>query len=491
MKRINNVAFVIPAMIVACFSLAGCQNTDKSPIKPNIILIVSDDQGYADLSCIGTPGVSTPNLDNLAANGVRLTNWYASSPICAPSRIGIMTGRYPIFAGMNVNVKTGKHNTGLPKETATIAEALKKLDYHTSIFGKWHLGAREDCWPVRRGFDYWYGMKGGCVDFYSHILYYEEPVGLPPIHDLYENGEEVWENGRYFTELITEKAITYFDGLARDNDNNPFFAFLAYTDPHYPMHAPETLVREFQDLPPERRIMAAKIKALDNSIGEILEAMKKNGQLENTLIFFMSDNGPSREIHCWLDETVVPYKGGETGRFRGHKQSLFEGGIRVPAIVSWPGKIPQNVVSHEVGIASDLFPTFLTTAGGNPDEYSLDGKNLLDMFTGTEQSPHDAVFWEFRGQYGVRKGRFKLVINGADVDGVSSEDKIHLADLESEEADMLNVKNKYPEITNELKMMADEWYENAKTYYKNTWEGKNADQRSYPPYIESLSYKVR
>ena len=257
------------------------------------------------------------------------------------------------------------------------------------------------------------------------------------------------------------------------------------------MHAPEALVLEFQDLPPERRIMAAKIKALDNSIGEVLKAMKKNEQLENTLIFFMSDNGPSREIHCWLDETVVPYKGGETGRFRGHKQSLFEGGIRVPAIVSWPGKIPQNVVSHEVGIASDLFPTFLTVAGGDPGEYSLDGKNLLSMFSGNEPSPHDAVFWEFRGQYAVRKERFKLVVNGVDVDGVSPEDSIHLADLESEEADRVNVKNQYPEITRELKMLADEWYENAKAYYKNTWEGKNVDQRSYPPYVESLSYKVR
>jgi arylsulfatase A-like enzyme len=151
----------------------------------------------------------------------------------------------------------------------------------------------------------------------------------------------------------------------------PFFSFLAYTDPHYPMHALEELVEQFKHLPPERRIMAAKIKALDNSIGMIFETLKKNGQLDNTLIFFMSDNGPSREAHNWLDETVTLYYGGKTGGFRGHKMSLFEGGVRVPAIVSWPGRIPPGKVSSEVGMGMDLFATFLAAASGDTGAFHL------------------------------------------------------------------------------------------------------------------------
>jgi arylsulfatase A-like enzyme len=477
----------------ALVSLSGCASSaltggfdgnNDSAKRPNFIIFLSDDHGYADLSCMGTDGVSTPNLDALAASGQRMTNWYCNSPICAPSRAALMSGKYPIYAGMNVNVKTGKHNTGLPFETPTLAEALKKLGYKTSIFGKWHLGANENYWPINRGFDQWFGMKGGCIDFYSHILYYEEPAGLPPIHDLYENGKEVWENGRYMTELITERAVNYFNKLADEGRNEPFFSYIAYTDPHYPMHAPEKYVKMFSHLPADRRIMAAKIKALDDSIGTIMAVLKKNGQLDNTVIFFMGDNGPSREIHCWLDETVDPYEGGSAGRFRGHKMSLFEGGIRVPAIVNWPGKIPGGVVNDEVGCAMDIFPSFLKLAGGDIDAYQLDGKDMMPVWTESKPGPHKNLFWEFRGQIAVRQGRFKLVLGGHDVNGVSEEDKIHLSDLHSKQADNKNVKDEYPEKTQELKMLAENWYKEAKAYYDKKWKPVNADQRSFPPYYK-------
>lgn len=491
-KRTNRRDFLRAGFSVAALSFAGSSFLSETLFagepsnKPNLLLILSDDQGYADLSCIGTPDVSTPNLDKLAANGIRMTNWYSNCPICSPSRVALMSGQYPINAGMNVNIKTGKHNTGLPLETPTIADALKKLGYNTSIFGKWHLGANKDYWPTKRGFEHWFGMKGGCIDFYSHILYYEEPCGLPPIHDLYENDKEIWENGKYFTDLITERAIKYFNELAKSNDNKPFFSYLAYTDPHYPMHAPEELVEQFEGLAPERRIMAAKIKALDNSIGKVLETLRKNGQLDNTMIFFMSDNGPSIETHNWLNETMTPYYGGKTGKFRGHKQSLFEGGIRVPAIVSWPGKIPEGKVSDDIGIAMDIFPTFLTAASGDPSQYKLDGENLLPMFTKGKGSPHKdkPIFWEFRGQYAVRKGNFKLVVNGKDIKGIGPDDHVHLADLSGPKVDNLNVKYKYPEKTKELKAIADKWYKEVINNYNTYWKPKNADQRSAPPYVD-------
>lgn len=478
--------------LVGCKSASGSMpeavpNGAERETRPNILLILSDDQGYADLSCLGTPGVSTPNLDQLAADGIRMTDWYANSPICAPSRVALLTGLYPINAGMNVNIMTRKHNTGLPLEVPTIADALKELGYHTSIFGKWHLGARPDYWPTERGFDHWFGMKGGAVDFYSHILYYEEAPGIPPIHDLYENGVEVWENGTYFTDLITDRAVTYFNNLADSGDNKPFFSFLAYTDPHYPMHAPEELVEQFKHLSPARRMMAAKIKALDDSIGVIFEALKKNGQFDNTLILFMSDNGPSREVRNWFDETATLYPGGKTGGFKGHKKSLFEGGIRVPGIVSWPGRIPKGKVSSEIGMAMDVFPTFLAAASGDLERYDLDGKNLLPMFMHGEPSPHrgEPVFWEFRGQYGVRKGNFKLVVNGVDFEGTSPADQIHLANLSEPQLDRVNLKAENPEITEELKALADAWYKAATTHYEEYWAPKNVDQRSDPPYLSN------
>ncbi|AQQ71019.1 Arylsulfatase [Limihaloglobus sulfuriphilus] len=478
---------------IAAAGLSGCLSSNNpakincsknGSVRPNFVIFLSDDHGYADLSCLGTEGLSTPNLDALASSGQRMTNWYCNSPICAPSRAALMSGRYPIYAGMNVNVKTARHNTGLPLQTPTLAEALKKLNYQTSIFGKWHLGANEAYWPISRGFDHWFGMKGGCVDFYSHILYYEEPAGLPPIHDLYENGDEVWENGRYLTELITERAVGYFNDLAKKSPDKPFFSYIAYTDPHYPMHAPGKYVDMFSHLPPQRRIMAAKIKALDESVGTIMQTLKANGQLENTVIFFMGDNGPSREIHCWLDETVTPYEGGKTGGFRGHKMSLFEGGLRVPAIISWPGQIPEGIVCNETGSSIDIFPTFVKLAGGDLSEYELDGRDFMPTWIEGRKSPHQTLFWEFRGQVAVREGHFKLVLNGVDVDGVSEDDKIHLADLSSADLDNVNVKDKYPEQARRLKNLAQSWYAEAKNYYDINWEKINQDQRSFPPYYK-------
>jgi len=454
--------------------------------QPNLIIFLSDDHGYADLSCMGTRGVATPHLDRLAHSGVRFTNWYCNAPICTPSRAALMSGQYPVKAGLNVNVKTGKHNTGLPLQTPTLATALKKLDYQTAIFGKWHLGANEKCWPDKRGFDEWFGTKGGCVDYYSHILYYEEPAGLPPIHDLYENGREIWENGQYFTDLITDRTVKYLDKLAAADSGRPFFIYVAYTEPHYPMHAPKKYVERFADLPPDRRIMAAKLSALDDSIGAILATLDRHGMRDDTLILFMGDNGPSREIHCWLDETVAPYYGGSAGSFRGHKGSLFEGGLRVPAIMNWPGHIPEGQVSDEVGIAMDVFPTFLKAAGGDPSQYELDGLDIMPMAAQGKPSPHETVFWEFRGQVAVRRGKWKLVLNGVDVNGVSPEDKVHLAELSSKYNDMVNVRDKYPQVTGELKALAEKWYKEVTDYYNRRWKPINVDQRSYPPYYKGV-----
>jgi len=475
------------ACLYAGNPLVGSLQAAKTKKKqPNFIIFFSDDQGYADLSCLSTADVATPHLDHLAEHGARFTNWYCNSPICSPSRAALMSGRYPAKAGVNVNIKTEKHNTGLPLQTPTLADALKKLGYQTSIFGKWHLGANEKYWPDKRGFDEWFGIKGGCIDYYSHILSQEELYGTPILHDLYENGKEIWEDGRYFTDLITERTVKYLEKTAAADSDKPFFAYVAYTEPHLPMHVPQKYLDRFDEsLPWQRRIMAAKLSALDDSIGQIISTLRRCGLYDDTLIFFMSDNGPERSPRAWLNENTGYYYGGKTGNLRGQKTSLFEGGIRVPAIMTWPGHIEPGQVIDEVGVAMDIFPTFVKAAGGDISQYQLDGLDVMPMVTQGKPSPHDLLFWEFRGQVAVRQGRWKLVLNGLDSDGMSQADKVHLADLSSKDNDTVNVKDKYPDITAKLKNIAEKWHKDVLAYYAEHFEAINVDQRSNDPQIKN------
>ncbi|MCC2686667.1 MAG: sulfatase, partial [Paenibacillaceae bacterium] len=291
--------------------------------KPNLIIIYCDDLGYGDLGCYGSEHVKTPHLDRLAADGVRFTNWYSNSPVCSPSRAALLTGKYPRKTGVS-NILGGKRGTkGLSGREVTLAEALKPLGYKTAIFGKWHLGSELDTKPNARGFDEFFGFHAGCVDYYSHIFYWGQGGGVNPVHDLWHNGEEVWKNGEYLTEAVTGKAAHFIE----QNAGEPFFMYVPYNAPHYPMHAPQQYMDRFAHLPWDRQVMAAMIAAVDDGVGEIVSALKRIGKYENTVIFFSSDNGPSTESRNWLDGTEDKYYGGSAGIFRGHKFSLFEGGI--------------------------------------------------------------------------------------------------------------------------------------------------------------------
>ena len=350
--------------------------------RPNFVVFLTDDQGYGDLSCMGATDFRTPHLDRLAASGCRFTNWYSNAPVCSPSRASLLTGRYPGNAGVRSILAGHRTATGLPPEVPTIAAALKKLDYRTAMFGKWHLGLAEGSRPHDHGFDEWFGFMAGCIDYYSHIFYWGMNVPGPqkdPLHDLWNNGREVYLNGRYFTELITERAVDYLRRTAESDE--PFFLYVPYNAPHYPMHAPKKYVDRFGDLPPDRRIMAAMLSAMDDSVGEILGEVEHQGRLDDTCVFFMSDNGPSRETRNWLDGCTDPYYGGTTGKLKGHKFSLYEGGIRVPGIMSWPGRIPAGGVIDEVAAAMDVFPTFLEAAGADASDYDLDGCDLMPTMT--------------------------------------------------------------------------------------------------------------
>lgn len=435
--------------------------------KPNFIIFLTDDQGYGDLSCMGATDLKTPNLDALAASGARFTDWYSNSPVCSPSRAALLTGRYPGNAGVRSILSGHRTAPGLPPEVPTIASALKPLGYRTALTGKWHLGLADGCRPKHHGFDESFCFMAGCVDYYSHIFYWGMPGGKNPIHDLWENDQEIHEDGRYFTELVTERATAFLRRAAADG---PFLLYVPFNAPHYPMHAPQKYLDRFPNLPWDRRIMAAMLSAVDDGVGEIVAELKKQGVYENTCVFFQSDNGPSRESRNWLDGTEDPYYGGTAGKLKGHKFSLYEGGVRVPGIMSWPGRIPAGQVLSAPGAAMDVFPTFLKAAGGDPAAHALDGRDILPMLCEGAPSPHELLFWEQENQTAVRKGAWKLVLNGQLVEGAPPEDAIHLSNLVDDLGERTNLKDQHPEVVKELTAAARAWRKGIEERWKQEWQ---------------------
>lgn len=436
--------------------------------QPNFVLFLTDDQGYGDLSCMGAADLRTPHLDASAASGVLLTSWYSNSPVCSPSRASLLTGRYPGNAGVRAILTGHRTASGLPRSVPTLARALKPLGYQTALLGKWHLGVREGYRPHDHGFDEWFGFLAGCIDYYSHIFYW----GLAdhrtdPVHDLWENGREVWRNGRYFTELVAERAVDYVRRAARAG--RPFFLYVPFNAPHYPLHAPARYLDRFPDLPPERRIMAAMLSAMDDAVGAVLAEVERQGLREDTCVFFMSDNGPSRETRNWLDGRTEPYYGSRCS-LRGHKFSLFEGGIKSPALLSWPARVPPGQVVAGVGVAMDIFPTFLKAAGGDPSGFELDGQDVLPMLADGAPAPQRDLYWELGRQTAIRRGRWKLVLNGQLVEGAPPEDELFLADLETDPNEQVNLREQQPELAAELRAAAERWRQGIEERWAREWQ---------------------
>lgn len=433
--------------------------------QPNFVVFLTDDQGYGDLSCMGATDFRTPHLDRLAASGARFTDWYSNSPVCSPSRASLLTGRYPGNAGVRSILAGHRMSSGLPARVPTLAEALKPLGYRTALFGKWHLGLADGSRPEQHGFDETFGFLAGCVDYYSHIYYWG---GRDPLHDLWENGREVWRNGQYLTEMISERAVRFIRAAAASPQ--PFFLYLPYNAPHYPMHAPQEYLDRFPDLAPDRRIMAAMLSAVDDGVGTIVAELERQGLRDNTCLFFQSDNGPSRETRNWLDGRTDPYYGGTAGKLKGHKFSLFDGGIRSPALMNWPARIPPSQVIGQPGAAMDIFPTFLQAAGGDPAQYELDGQDVLLMVADSAASPHEALFWEMNGQTAMRSGDWKLVLNGQLVEGAPPEESVHLSDLSRDMGETRDLSRDHPAITAEMTDAANAWREGIEQRWQTEWQ---------------------
>ncbi len=422
--------------------------------KPNLILIVTDDQGYGDLGCYGAKDLETPNIDALAASGARFTQWYANSPVCAPSRASLMTGLYPHNAG--VPDLLAPRSPGLSLNRVTLAEVLKKTGYKTAAFGKWHLGAAEGYLPNDRGFDQFFGHLEGTLDYFSHMYYLSRAPR--PFHDLWRNTEEVWEEGNYMTHLITREAVQFI----QDNKDQPFFLYVAFNAPHQPLHMPREYLDRFSHLDPQRQRMAAMLAVVDEGVGKIISQLEQSGLRDNTVVFFMSDNGGANNAKNFLsNEPEQFYYGANNGGLRGHKGSVFEGGIRVPACISWPGMISQGLVIDEPGSGMDIYPTFLKIAGAGYPGYPLDGHDIIPLLSNGTKSPREFLFWEYAGQHAIRKGKWKLSLNTM-LDFRREGPQVFLADLETDPGETHNLSDQYPKLVQELRTQFDSWYESVK-----------------------------
>ena len=424
-----------------------------------IVIIYADDLGYGDVGCFGGDDVRTPHLDALAARGVRLTNWYANSPVCSPSRAALLTGRHPVHAGVQEILGGARGTSGLPDQP-TLASRLRDAGYATGIFGKWHLGTGPGYRPLDRGFDRHVGFLAGCVDYYSHIFYWGAG---DPVHDLWDDDAEAWRNGRYLTEVIAEQAVDFIHAHAAE----PFLCYVPFNAPHYPMHAPAEYLDRFPELPPERRIMAAMIAAMDDGVGRILDALDAHGIADDTLVFFSSDNGPSTESRNWLDGEEIAYRGGSTGGLRGSKGSLFDGGIRVPAIVTWPGRLPAGGVSDVPGQMMDVVPTVLEALGLS-GAAEADGESRLavwqradadaDVEADVDADAERTLFWEYGPQLAARRGRWKLVTSAREyLGGPYVLGSSILVDLDADPGEHTDLSAAHPDVAAALQAELSAW----------------------------------
>lgn len=369
--------FACLAVLAGWLAAVAFARAANAAQRPNVIIIFADDLGYGDLSCYGRPDYQTPHLDRMAAEGVRMTDFYVSYPICAPSRSSILTGRYPFRTTVvgNPAPDVGAHDLGLPPDEITIAEALKSVGYATACIGKWHLGHRPQFYPRNQGFDEYFGI------LYSNDM---RPVTL--VED--EQVVEYPVVQAYLTRRYTQRAV---DFITRHRDQ-PFFLYLPHAMPHKPLAASD----EFYSPHTPDNLYADVVRELDWSVGQILASLQELGLDEQTLVVFTSDNGP------WY--------GGHTAGLRGMKGSAYEGGIRVPGIARWPGKLPAGAVRRQPCGTIDLFPTCLQLAGVPlPTNRVIDGRDIMPVWVDDAPSPHAALFGCRGGEVAtVRSGTWKL-----------------------------------------------------------------------------------
>ncbi|TKG96147.1 arylsulfatase [Puteibacter caeruleilacunae] len=422
---------------------------DATPKSPNIIIFFTDDQGYQDVGCFGSPLIKTPNLDQMARNGIRFTDFYSASPVCSPSRAALLTGCYPPRVGVP-EVLWPNSQTGLEQKETTIADMLKQQGYATACIGKWHLGDQPNHLPTAQGFDQYFGIPfsndmsvNPNSKVAKHIIFNEE-MTIDSLREKKWRGskvplmrqDEVVEypvNQTNLTESYTTEAIQFI----KENKNHSFFLYLAHSMPHIPLHPSANFKGKSA-----RGLYGDVIEELDWSMGQILKTLDELDLAENTLVIFTSDNGP------WNLENG---HGGSALPLRGYKFQTYEGGMREPMIAQWKGKIPASTVCSEIASTIDLFPTIAELTGASMPKTIIDGKNIWPLLSGQKKakSPHEAYYYYHKTSLqAVRKGNWKLRI---------VEENIELFNLKDDISESKNIASQHPEKVKQLKQLIDQY----------------------------------
>jgi len=449
----KNLPLVLFILII--FSCAEEKKESKPEIPPNIILIFTDDQGYQDVGVFGSPNIETPNLDQMAQEGIRLSSFYSAQPICSASRAGILTGCYPNRIGIHNALGPGSP-IGINSSEMTLAEMLKRIGYKTAIFGKWHLGDSPQFLPTRHGFDEFFGIpysndmwpyhpQQGTVFNFGPLPLYENEIVLDTLTDQSQ-----------LTTQITERSVDFINR----NKHNPFFLYVPHPQPHVPLFVSDKFKGKSK-----RGLYGDVIMEIDWSVGQILAALKKNGLEDNTVVIFTSDNGP------WLS---YGNHAGSALPFREGKGTAWEGAQREPFIMRYPNKLTPGKTIDVPVMAIDILPTIAEITGARLPNLTIDGKSAWSLFSGeSEESPQEAYFFYYRVNelMGVRYGKWKMyfphtyrTMDGQEPgkDGLPGEykmiemDEIELYDVTSDISETNNVAENYPEVVDKIKLLANE-----------------------------------
>jgi arylsulfatase A-like enzyme len=438
-SRITTIILTLTAGLWTAASIAGESN------KPNILLIVADDLGYGELSIQGNPQIPTPNIDSLAKSGIRFTSGYVSGPYCSPTRAGLQTGRYQQRFGHEFNpgpAEASSPNFGLSVSEKTIGDRLKSAGYVTGWFGKSHLGYQPQYHPLKRGYDEYFGFLGGAHDYLDAAGDSHNPIlrGTNRVNVI-----------GYTTEDFGNEAVQFI----RKHKAEPWFVYLPFNAVHAPLEAPDKYLQRFPNVEDRKRhVFAGMLSALDDAVGHVLNTVREQGQEENTLIFFISDNGgPTGQTTS------------SNGPLRGFKAQTWEGGIRVPYIIQWKNHLPAGKVDDRPVIQLDILPTALAAAGEQiRPEWKLDGVNLLPFLDGHRQDlPHSTLYWRFGGQIAIRKGDWKLVkapgleAGPQALAGKASTDGAELYNLTQDIGEKSNLAAAQPQKVRELAREWDTW----------------------------------
>jgi arylsulfatase A-like enzyme len=399
----------------------------------NIVYIMTDDMGYGDLSCYGRKDFQTPHIDKLASEGMKFTNAYSGGPLCTPTRASFLTGRYPARTPVGlIEPLTGQPSDtthGLTPAYPSVAKLLGASGYETALIGKWHLGSQPHHSPIKNGFDYFYGFRSGAVDYVSHR-------GTDGIHDFYENDLPVYPEG-YLTDLIADKAVEFIHG----KHSKPFFLSINFNAPHWPWqkagdaaYADATKFREGGSPATYHEMM----KSLDDGVGRIMKSLEAKGLRENTIVVFTNDNGGERYS--------------DSGGLTKGKATVWEGGIKVPAIVRWPGKIKQGSLTDQIIITMDWTATFLSVARAKvPPGFALDGIDLMPIMTGKTKVVPRTLYWRLtqrQNEKAVRKGEWKYLVDATGE---------YLFNLDNDPSERKNLKDENPDVFNSLRQKYAAW----------------------------------